>query len=1142
MSRVEKGGTRFKPQIRPRAGIRSSQPGPSAPASSLESAQPGSLSQSVGPQAQPQAQAEAEAEAEAQAEAQAQAQPQSQSQSKEPHSMGGARGASRYPFAAEEEDEEEDRLPTTASSSKSQLLPIIASKSGRNVNVSASATNRAPKAIPAPTAPSPSPSPPPQARPALASAQSREPQSNGGTGALPPQPPAAEAAAIGESRDGRHGQTDGQAGAALDKSGGAKSKGDDMSSKDRGAVASSAGDRSSATPAPSAAAASARLRGMSATPMPESLSRRESMAPPEIASARKAREASVLSEAGIRGATPARVQAPTSPVVARGDGAATLERGALSGIDQGEAPAKRPRGRPKKAGAAAAAAAAAVSVPQHQEQETSADGSRKSRSRAEIVSPLRPESTSQAHLDGDAEEQAQEDSDDSAEEYFPSTTARRGRGGGRTRGGAGTRQSTKDASVSAHSVPESGKSKRRAKLKLPDDAPKRPANAYMRFSAQQRALHWADQNGASFGEVAQKIAERWAEVSAAEKGERAQMAKQELEAWRMNMVQWKRDNPEWAEKLDARKRKMGTVTDGETADEGATTDASAGATERKATKTPRKRSVRKPTHGEGSDSEAAGSTKRRRGGGGGKRKNVGISDDESAYAAELAAVGGNERLLEVSQGTRMADLSQPEVRMGRAGARTFELRRTYRKMVKDRKKELPERRMLAARKDKGSLRAEEVEEEERRKRSSKSLSTARKEVQQAQNEDEVQEEEVFDLDSDGEPIAPSSPAGSASPAPSGFSNNSSAHALKNNKNSVQVRMSNGRLVLDESTLQVDRAAEYEGEDRIVIEENEKDKFINSASFSDRRGHQRWDKEQTLAFYAAVSQWGTDFEMIARMFPSRTRKEIKQKWTSEERRNAHMIDAAFARRLPVDLQSYGEIAGVDLSGPPPVIKARTPPPIDFNAVNLKSKKKEGDEEEVVGEDEEARSERELGPNGEEIVEEGEDPIDAKFALSQERSKRNTSATPSVGAATQSGAESSAAGSDVEAVTEGEDDEDLPESTALLKRKRATSNASEGSASASVPTISRPRAGSTTSATSAQTRRRAGSSSAPAASTSGAATAAGAKQRKTEAEKKRAERDSRQEREKRHRRNVPDVGEEEVVGVIEPQTRRQVPRRG
>ncbi|PWN39733.1 hypothetical protein IE81DRAFT_258749 [Ceraceosorus guamensis] len=1049
MSRVEKGGTRFKPQIRPRAGIRSTQPGPSAPASSLESAQAGSLSESVGPQAQPQAQA--------QAEAQAQAQPQSQSQSKEPHSIGGAPGASRYLFAAEEGDEEEDRLPTTASSSKSQLPPIIASKSGQNV--SASATKRASKAILTPTAPSPSPSPPPQARSALASAQSGQSQSNGGTGALPPQPPAAEAAAIGESRDGRHGQRDEEVGAALDKSGGAKSNGDDLSSKDRGAVGSSAGDaasrpslsatsppstsgasspsitrapmppppapasrtssnnqnnvahtqsfvraprtiglmpikplvsrassaslrapslspapglradRSSATPAPSAAA-SARLRGMSATPMPESLSRRENVAPPEISSARKAREASVLSEAGMRGATPARVQAPTSPVVARGDGAATVERGALSDIEpaqsatstkarapwevasvetsageqievgsapwdalvrgeaatgvpqneqaappkrprgrpkkstaavdaaangdsdrqaeigsevpqrrprgrpkklnsaaaasvdtevgsnagpasQGEAPAKRPRGRPRKAGAATAA----VSAPQHQEQETSADGSRKSRSRAEIVSPLRGESTSQAHLDGDAEEQAEEASDDSAEEYFPSVTARRGRGrgGGRTSGGADTRQSTEDASASAHPVPESGKSKRRAKLKLPDDAPKRPANAYMRFSAQQRALHWADQNGASFGEVAQKIAERWAEVSAAEKGERAQRAKQELEAWRINMAQWKRDNPEWAEKLDARKRKKGTLTDGETADEGATTDASAGATERKATKTPRKRSVRKPTHGEGSDSEA-GSTKRRRGGG--KRKDVGISDDESAYAAELAAVGGNERLLEVSQGTRMAELSQPEVRMGRAGARTFELRRTYRKMIKDKKKELPERRMLAARKDKGSLRAEELEEEERRKRSSKSLPAARKEVQQAQNEDEVEEEEVFDVDSDGEPIAPSSPAGSASPTPSGFSNNSSAHALKNNKNSVQVRMSNGRLVLDESTLQVDRAAEYEGEDRIVIEENEKDKFINSASFSDRRGHQRWDKEQTLAFYAVSISFST----------------------------------------------------------------------------------------------------------------------------------------------------------------------------------------------------------------------------------------------------------------------------------------------
>ena len=63
----------------------------------------------------------------------------------------------------------------------------------------------------------------------------------------------------------------------------------------------------------------------------------------------------------------------------------------------------------------------------------------------------------------------------------------------------------------------------------------------------------------------------------------------------------------------------------------------------------------------------------------------------------------------------------------------------------------------------------------------------------------------------------------------------------------------------------------------------------------------WDATLILNFCLltqAINQFGTDFEMIARLFPGRTRKMIKNKWNREEVINDARVTNALMTKVPV----------------------------------------------------------------------------------------------------------------------------------------------------------------------------------------------------------------------------------------------------
>jgi hypothetical protein len=71
--------------------------------------------------------------------------------------------------------------------------------------------------------------------------------------------------------------------------------------------------------------------------------------------------------------------------------------------------------------------------------------------------------------------------------------------------------------------------------------------------------------------------------------------------------------------------------------------------------------------------------------------------------------------------------------------------------------------------------------------------------------------------------------------------------------------------------------------------------LNSMSFRQRNHTAKWTDEETRKFYKALTIFGPDFSMIAKMFKDRDRNQVKNKFHKEERQNPAKIDAAFKRQ-------------------------------------------------------------------------------------------------------------------------------------------------------------------------------------------------------------------------------------------------------
>lgn len=80
---------------------------------------------------------------------------------------------------------------------------------------------------------------------------------------------------------------------------------------------------------------------------------------------------------------------------------------------------------------------------------------------------------------------------------------------------------------------------------------------------------------------------------------------------------------------------------------------------------------------------------------------------------------------------------------------------------------------------------------------------------------------------------------------------------------------------------------------VMSKESAKSQIIEDriTSFSYRKntnGRGKWSKEETILFYQGLSLCGTDFTLLEKIFTDKTRRQIKNKFTNEEKNQPEKV--------------------------------------------------------------------------------------------------------------------------------------------------------------------------------------------------------------------------------------------------------------
>ena len=129
----------------------------------------------------------------------------------------------------------------------------------------------------------------------------------------------------------------------------------------------------------------------------------------------------------------------------------------------------------------------------------------------------------------------------------------------------------------------------------------------------------------------------------------------------------------------------------------------------------------------------------------------------------------------------------------------------------------------------------------------------------------------------------------------------------------------GQIRIDEDSLQIDRhaaaAIERAAEQLEAVDESDLTRKVNAGSWMKRDRSGGWNALLTERFYDGLRMFGTDFEMISKMFPGRTRHKVKLKFVKEEKVNYERIRATLlGQPTPVDLPEYEKMAGTEFDDP------------------------------------------------------------------------------------------------------------------------------------------------------------------------------------------------------------------------------------
>jgi hypothetical protein len=110
----------------------------------------------------------------------------------------------------------------------------------------------------------------------------------------------------------------------------------------------------------------------------------------------------------------------------------------------------------------------------------------------------------------------------------------------------------------------------------------------------------------------------------------------------------------------------------------------------------------------------------------------------------------------------------------------------------------------------------------------------------------------------------------------------------------------GRLTIDTSSLVLTAGLEGDNALHNYNVATEDKSYTTSASFASRTPSIKWSAAETGEFYDALKVYGTDFTAIARLFPRRNRRQIKNKFKKEEKLHGAAVEMALGERKGIAL--------------------------------------------------------------------------------------------------------------------------------------------------------------------------------------------------------------------------------------------------
>lgn len=143
------------------------------------------------------------------------------------------------------------------------------------------------------------------------------------------------------------------------------------------------------------------------------------------------------------------------------------------------------------------------------------------------------------------------------------------------------------------------------------------------------------------------------------------------------------------------------------------------------------------------------------------------------------------------------------------------------------------------------------------------------------------------------------------------------HSEAQTQSGPVMRIVNGEIVLDNASLQVDRHADAERNAGVLedVVENSLTRKINQSTYGKRTKAESWDEEMTDLFYRGLRMFGTDFMMISKLFPNRSRHQIKLKFNNEERRHPERIkETLLGPSETIDITTYSEMTNAEYDDP------------------------------------------------------------------------------------------------------------------------------------------------------------------------------------------------------------------------------------